>query len=81
MKIELAESDAEILACFPVMRHLRELESAESFLATVRIQQGSGYQLAFLTKGGPPLAVAGFRLSRPVNFPGVRTIPRPWVDS
>ncbi len=62
MKVELAESDAEILACFPVMQHLRDLESAAEFLRQVRNQQNSGYCLAFVTDGGKPLAVAGFRL-------------------
>ena len=62
MKIEFAESDADILACFPVMRHLRNLEDASSFLGRVRSQQLSGYRLAVLSDGGEPLAVAGFRL-------------------
>ncbi len=62
MKVELAESDAGILACFPVMRHLRDLEDARSFLDRVRSQERSGYRLAALSDGGTPLAVAGFRL-------------------
>ena len=62
MKVEFAESDADILACFPVMRHLRNLEDASSFLGRVRSQQLSGYRLAVLSDGGEPLAVAGFRL-------------------
>lgn len=66
MKVELAESDAEVLSCFPVMRHLRNLEDASQFLRRVRSQQGSGYRLAFATDGGAPLAVAGFRLGE--NF-------------
>ena len=61
MKVELAESDAEILACFSVMQHLRNLENAADFLRQVRSQQSSGYRLAFVTDGGKPLAVAGFR--------------------
>ena len=61
MKIELAESDETIAACFAVMRHLRDLEDAESFLARVRSQQRSGYRLAALRDGGEPVAVAGFR--------------------
>jgi GNAT superfamily N-acetyltransferase len=63
LKVELAESDAEILRCFPVMRNLRDLEDAESFLRRVRSQQRAGYRLAFLADGGTPLAVAGFRLA------------------
>jgi len=64
MKIELAQSDAEILACFSVMRHLRELQDAQSFLDRVRSQQRSGYLLAALTDGAGPVAVAGFRLGQ-----------------
>ena len=62
MEIDLAETDEDILACFPVIRHLRELQDATSFLRRVRSQQLSGYQLAALREGGDPLAVAGFRL-------------------
>ena len=62
MKVELAESDAEILACFSVMRHLREVEGAPDFLTQVRAQQSSGYRLAFVRERGEPLAVAGFRI-------------------
>ena len=39
MKIDLAESDADILACFSVIRHLRDLQDAASFLGRVRSQQ------------------------------------------
>ena len=62
MKVAIAKSDAEILACFLVMRHLRELDSAPDFLEHVRAQQSSGYQLAFVIDGGEPQAVAGFRI-------------------
>lgn len=62
VKIDLAESDGDIVACFSVIRHLRELEDALSFLRRVRSQQLSGYQLAALRDGGEPVAVAGFRL-------------------
>ena len=61
MKIGIAESDAEVRACFPVMRELRNLEDASQFLERFRSQQAAGYRLAFLTDGGEPLAVAGFR--------------------
>jgi predicted acetyltransferase len=61
MNVELAESDADILACFPVMLHLRDLRDASSFLRRVRDQERSGYRLAGLRDGGEPLAVAGFR--------------------
>jgi GNAT superfamily N-acetyltransferase len=63
MKIALAESDDEILACFPVMRQLRDqLGDPDAFLRRVREQQRSGFRLAALREGGAPVAVAGFRL-------------------
>jgi len=62
VKIHLAESDDEVLACLPVIRHLRDLGDAAAFLRRVRSQRRSGYQLAALRDGGDPLAVAGFRL-------------------
>ena len=62
MKVELAESDADILGCFPVMQHLRDLDDADAFLHRIRSQQRSGYQLVFVRDSGAPVAVAGFRL-------------------
>ena len=63
MKIDLAESDEDILACFQVMRHLRgDLSDATTFLRRVRSQQRSGYHLAVVREDREPLAVAGFRL-------------------
>jgi hypothetical protein len=59
--IELAESDEAILACLPVMRHLRDLGDPAAFLRRVREQQRSGFRLAALRDGGEPVAVAGFR--------------------
>jgi len=62
VKIDLVESSEDILACFSVIRHLRDLEDATTFLRRVRSQQLSGYHLAALRDGGDPVAVAGFRL-------------------
>jgi GNAT superfamily N-acetyltransferase len=45
-----------------VIRHLRDVQDAASFLGRVRSQQRSGYHLAALRDGGAPVAVAGFRL-------------------
>ena len=66
MKVEIAESDAQILACFPVVQQLRDLKDPESFLRSVRSQQSSGYRLAFISHAGDPVCVAGFRLGE--NF-------------
>lgn len=61
MNIRLAESDAEIIACYPVMRELRPHLVAGEFLSRVRRQQAAGYCLAFLEEQGEVRAVAGFR--------------------
>ena len=63
MNIDFAESDADILACFPVVRQLRELGDEDSFLSRVRSQQQSGYRIAFVSESGHPVAVAGFRIT------------------
>lgn len=63
MSIRLAESDAEIAACFAVMRQLRTHLTGESeFVERVRRQQKVGYLLAFVEEGGQPACVAGYRL-------------------
>jgi GNAT superfamily N-acetyltransferase len=62
--IKLAESDAEILACYPVMLELRpHLASADAFLAQVRRQEKeSHFQLAYLAD--PDVrSVAGIRIA------------------
>ncbi|CAG9183295.1 hypothetical protein LMG23992_04952 [Cupriavidus laharis] len=57
-----AETEADILACFPVMRQLRaKLQTPEDFLATVTLQGGQGYRLLALWDDGKPVALAGYR--------------------
>jgi len=60
---QLAETDAEIAACFPVMQQLRPHLVAAEFVARVRAQQRAGYSLAFIADAGGVVAVAGLRLS------------------
>ncbi len=63
MSIRLAESEAEIAACFVVMRQLRtHLTGEPEFVERVRRQQKDGYLLAFVEEGGRPACVAGYRL-------------------
>lgn len=63
MAIRLAESDAEITACFLTMRQLRpRLTGEQDFLTRVRRQQQQGYLLAFVEEQGRAVCVAGFRL-------------------
>ena len=63
IRIKVAESDREILDCYPVMAELREHLKREEFVATVkRLSEIAGYKLAYLVDGEIK-AVAGFRLS------------------
>jgi len=62
-KIFLAESDAEIAACFPVMHGLRPHLVESEFVVRVQRQRQHGhYQLACLLHD-EVIAIAGFRLS------------------
>jgi GNAT superfamily N-acetyltransferase len=62
--IKIAESDEEILVCYPVMSELRTHLSREEFLAQVKRQmEASGYQLVYLTDEGDVKAVAGIRIA------------------
>jgi GNAT superfamily N-acetyltransferase len=63
MNIKLAESDAEIAACHPVMQELRPHLDEGTFVHRVQRQREAGYRLAYLEDGGRPVAVAGFRLA------------------
>lgn len=61
--IAIAGTDAEIVACYPVMSELRPHIPEQEFVSRVRSQQRAGYQLAYLK--GPDeeiVAVAGFRI-------------------
>jgi len=62
-KIAIAETEAEIMACYPVMGELRPHIHRDEFVATVeRLGDIAGYQLVYLSDDGVK-AVAGFRIS------------------
>ncbi|MEH2229073.1 MAG: GNAT family N-acetyltransferase [Nostoc sp.] len=63
MSIQLAESDFQILGCFPVIYQLRPHLEQTKFVEQVRYQMKEGYQLAFLEVEKQAVAVAGFRIS------------------
>lgn len=64
LRIAHAESDAEIAACFPVMRELRtHLADAGELVARVRRQQREGYRLLALWDGDRAVACAGYRVT------------------
>ncbi len=57
----VAQSDAEIAACFPAFHALRPHVAEADFLPQVRRQQAQGYQILALRHGGAVQCVAGFR--------------------
>jgi len=63
MLIRLAETDSEILECFPVMFQLRPHLEQSKFVEQIQQQMKEGYQLAFLEVEGITVGVAGFRIS------------------
>jgi GNAT superfamily N-acetyltransferase len=63
MSIQLAESDTQILSCFPTLSQLRPHLELDQFLDQVRRQQQQGYQLVYMDVEGLSVAVAGFRVS------------------
>jgi GNAT superfamily N-acetyltransferase len=62
MNIRIAITDAEIAACYPVMRELRPHIREEQFLSRVRCQESAGYRLAYVQEQDGVVAVAGFRV-------------------
>lgn len=65
-KITLAESEQEIIDCYPVMAELRPHLERGEFVSTVkRLAEIANFRLVYLTDntGGGVKAVAGFRIS------------------
>lgn len=63
MLIQLAESDTQILECFPTLSQLRPHLEQDKFLAQFHRQKRNGYQLAFIKVDDRVVAVAGFHIS------------------
>lgn len=60
--VQLAESDAEIAACAPVMAQLRPDVAGDDFVARVQRLAAGGYRLACVREDGAVTAVAGFHV-------------------
>lgn len=61
MQVKIAQTEDEIMLCWPVMFLLRpHLEKAQ-FLPTIRGMQSDGYQLAFVEENGAAAAAIGYR--------------------
>jgi ribosomal protein S18 acetylase RimI-like enzyme len=64
LRLAHADSDAEIAACFAVMRELRpHLASADELVARIRRQQRESYRLLALWDGDRAVACAGYRVT------------------
>ncbi len=63
MNVKLAQTDAEKLACFPVLKELRHHLQEAEFLPQLERLEAQDYQLAFVKGGGQVMAVAGFWVS------------------
>lgn len=66
VNINLATSDDDVLACYPVLSTLRPTISQSEFLSLVRRAEAGGYRLVCLRAYTEPVAVAGVRISE--NF-------------
>lgn len=62
MPPQLATSDPQIQACYPVMRELRPHITEADFPSRVHALQAAGYQLVYIEENGMPIAAAGFRV-------------------
>lgn len=62
MNIQIASTDDEIMACFPVMAELRPHVDETEFLHRIQSQERAGYRLLFALNEGAVAAVAGFRI-------------------
>jgi hypothetical protein len=61
MQIELAITDEQIRACYPVTQALRAHIQETEFVSRVRAQEKNGYLLAYV-EIDQIVAVAGFRI-------------------
>lgn len=68
-KIQIAKTDQEILATYPVMKQLRPNVLKTEYLELVKKQQTEvGFRLAALYEDGQITCVAGFRVSRSLGW-------------
>jgi GNAT superfamily N-acetyltransferase len=61
MRIALAQSDADIARCFPVMQQLRPHLVESEFVARIRRMHAQDFHLAYVAADGGIRAVAGYR--------------------
>lgn len=65
MQVILAQSDEQLRQALPVLLQLRPQYSADTLLQQIRLQQRSGYRVAYVEdEGGAVVSVAGFVLGQ-----------------
>lgn len=64
--MQIAESDKDVVRCFPVLQELRPHLVRQTFLETVRKMQSEGFVVAYWEHDAKPISVAGFRVC--INF-------------
>ena len=63
INIRIAEGEADVRACFPLMQQLRpHLENEDAFVDRWQPQTAEGYRILALWQDGHPAALAGFRV-------------------
>ncbi len=68
LEIGRAESEADLRACFPVIRELRpNLQDEAAFLAQVRRQEAGGYRVLVGRIAGETVVYAGYRFGESLS--------------
>src|ERR1041384_7471490 len=62
-RVQFANTDAQILFCFPVIHELRPLLIQNEFINKVRRMQKEGFMLAYIEEANKAVAAAGFRIN------------------
>ncbi|MBL4584223.1 MAG: GNAT family N-acetyltransferase [Pseudomonadales bacterium] len=66
--IHIANTNQQMSLCCPVMQELRPSIKTDDFIARIKLQQESGYQLAFIQQRESAVAVAGFRINQNLTW-------------
>ncbi|UJB68659.1 GNAT family N-acetyltransferase [Acaryochloris sp. 'Moss Beach'] len=66
--IQIATTDDQLRACYPVMVQLRTHLESQAFVIQAQRQMQCGYQLAYLSNSEGVCSVAGFRISESLSW-------------
>lgn len=62
-EIQLAQTDEQILSCFPILKSLRPHLSEEDFVSRIRKQMEEGYHLIYIADEHEVKSAAGYRFA------------------